>query len=161
MFRVKRKAHRTEFSSRDTTGAAFLLASLFLMGLYLSWKGGPYHAALYILLWVLSYIVIYAGTCRHCAYYGKNCPVPLEGQCVHYFFKSSGKPFTFMALFWASVSYLLRVIVPAYILVVHAMVFFGAVYLGIFILYWFLHLRITGCSKCVNTGCPLNPDYNK
>ena len=52
----------------------------------------------YLALWGLSYPVIYAGACRYCAYYGKACPIPLEGSCVHYFFKKSFGPFFFLIM---------------------------------------------------------------
>jgi hypothetical protein len=66
---------------------AVLMASLFLFGLYLSWKLSTFAGMLYVLLWLASYPLIHATTCRNCVYHGKQCPVPLEGGCSHLTFE--------------------------------------------------------------------------
>ena len=83
---IKRKKQLAEFTIKEYAINAGLMAILFLFGLYLSWKLSTFAGMLYLLLWLASYPIIHATTCRHCVYHGKRCPVPLEGSCSHLIF---------------------------------------------------------------------------
>ncbi len=135
---------------------ALLLAGVFVIGLYLAFFTGFLGIIAYFLLWIASYPVIYAGTCRYCAYYGNKCPVPLEGACVHHFFSRSHKTFGYMQLFWALVAYALRISVPVIAVFLHAAYLPGLAFALVLAAFWIVHLRVTGCPNCVNTSCPLN-----
>jgi hypothetical protein len=78
---------------------------------------------------------------------------------VHRFFKRGEKRFGYQSLFWATVAYLLRIFVPAFVIVREQLLVQGITYFGILTFFWFVHLRITGCPNCINETCPLNPDY--
>ena len=158
MLRPRRKNRTAEFDLRQNWLTVSLLAGVFVAGLWLSLRFGGYGGLAYLALWIVSYPVIYAGTCRYCAYSGRKCPIPLEGSCVHYLFARSGRPFGFAQLIWATVAYLLRVIIPVAAIIFHAAFFAGAVYLVLLAAFWFVHLRRSGCPNCINTHCPLNPD---
>ncbi len=160
MFRAKRKNRYSAFDGGRNRLSGLLLAGLFGLGLWISSLMGLWGAAAYLLLWGVSYPVIYAGTCRYCAYYGKACPVPLEGACVHHFFSPRPGTFGFLQLFWALVAYFLRIIVPVVVIVLHAAYLPGLAYVLLLGAFWVVHLRITGCPNCINAACPLNPDYS-
>ena len=81
--RAKRKAKLSEFTIKEYGINGGLMAILFLFGLFLSWKLSTFAGLLYVLLWVASYFIIHATTCRNCVYHGKQCPVPFEGSCSH------------------------------------------------------------------------------
>jgi hypothetical protein len=134
-----------------------MLAVLFLSGLYISILYHPLASIPYILLWLASYLVLFAGTCRHCVYYGKACPVPLEGSMVCHVFPKSGKPFGWPALFFATIAYILRIGIPVVVLVQKRLLAEGIVFGLVFILFWAVHLFISGCPNCMNYPCPLNP----
>src|SRR5210317_1536146 len=85
--RAKRKAKLSEFTIKEYGINGGLMAILFLFGLFLSWKLSTFAGLLYVLLWVASFPLIHATTCRNCVYYGKQCPVPLEGGCSHLMFE--------------------------------------------------------------------------
>lgn len=138
---------------------AVLLGLVFACGLGVTWTRSLWAAALYLGLWAFSYPLIYAGTCRACVYYGKKCPIPLEGSCVHKFFKKSDRPFGFRHLFWATVAYGLRVILPVIVIFRDRMVTWGILYFSLLSLFWIVHLKFTGCPNCMNARCPLNPDH--
>ena len=161
MLRPRRKARLNRFSFKDNYLTGILLAGLFACGLFISFAYGWPGLVVYIALWALSYGIIYAGTCRHCAYYGEKCPIPLEGSCVHHFFEKKTEGFGFMPLFWATLVYGLRVALPVYIIFEQAMINMGMVYAAIFLAFWVVHLRFSGCPNCINTECPLNPDYRE
>ncbi|MGM0451992.1 MAG: hypothetical protein ACQERN_02350 [Thermodesulfobacteriota bacterium] len=154
--RPGRQNPKAEFDLRQKWLTVLLLAGVFAAGMWLSFRFGGYGGLVYIALWIVSYPVIYAGTCRYCVYYGKKCPIPLEGSCVHYLFARSSQPFGFTRLIWATVAYLLRAVVPIAAMIHQAAFFGGAVYLLLLTAFWFVHLRITGCPHCINTTCPLN-----
>jgi hypothetical protein len=158
IIRPERKAWIQAFTFRRNRATALLLAALFLMGLTIAWRGmNLWGVAAYFLLWVASYGVIFAGACRYCAYYGKNCPIPLEGGLVHRFFVKKDTGFGFAQLAWATLAYGLRVAVPVLIIIREGLYGWGAAYAGILVLFWIIHLRYIGCPNCINTACPLNP----
>lgn len=158
MLRAKRKARLNRFSPKDNFLTVLLLLGLFTYGLFISFAYGWTGIAGYLALWALSYPVIYAGACRYCAYYGESCPIPLEGGWVHRFFKKKQEGFGLTALVWATLSYGLRVILPVVIIIDHDLYRVGIIYVGLFIVFWIIHLRFCGCPNCINTECPLNPD---
>ncbi len=157
MIRAKRKNRYPAFDGGRNLPQALLLVGFFGMGLWLSRLAGGWGIASYLLLWMVSYPVIYAGTCRYCAYYGQKCPVPLEGACVHRFFPPGGKPFGSPQLLWALAAYFLRVIVPVIVIVSRGAYLSGLAYALLFAAFWIVHLRIAGCPNCINEDCPLNP----
>lgn len=157
--RPGRKNRYAAFDGGRNLPQAILLAALFFLGLWLSARYGGWGAALYIVLWIVSYPVIYAGTCRYCAYYGKKCPIPLEGAWVHRFFPPAGKPFGPGQLFWALAAYVLRILVPVAAVITHGAYFSGLIFALLFIAFWVIHLRIAGCPNCINDACPMNPDH--
>jgi hypothetical protein len=159
--RATRKNSYTSFSSRTNTPVFLLLVLFFFLGFFISLRFSVPGVVVYLGLWLVSYIVIYAGTCRNCVYYGRRCPIPLEGSCVHHFLKKGEKPFGRSALFGAMVAYLLRILVPSFIIFYSQWLWLGIAYFGIFVLFWVIHLRVTGCPNCVNIDCPLNPDYSE
>lgn len=159
MLKAHRKQKINDFSIDKNLAAIILLAMLFLVGLGIAGKYGFAGAAAYLALWGISYPIIYAGTCRYCVYYGKKCPIPLEGSCVSRFFGKKDSGFGWIQLLWATFVYLLRIFVPAVIIIHDSMFVWGLAYAGVLILFWIVHLRMTGCPNCVNTECPLNPDH--
>ncbi len=159
MLRPERKHRYEEFVGRERRSAAILLAGLFAAGAALSLRQGALFIAAYILMWIASYLLLFAGTCRKCVYYGKRCPVPLEGECVHRVLGRSGKGFGWSALLAASVAYVLRVGLPAFIIIRDSLCYEGLVYSMLFVLFWYMHIYNTGCPNCINTACPLNPDF--
>jgi hypothetical protein len=54
-------------------------------------------------------------------------------------------------------AYLFRIFVPLFIIVYYKWFLAGIAYLGVFSLFWVLHLGFTGCPNCINKDCPLNP----
>ena len=157
--RAKRKNRFQEYSWSQKWMTGLLLSFLFIHGLVLSLKPGCPGGLLYIGLWAVSYPVIYWGACRRCVYYGKACPVPLEGSLAQYFFKKSPDSMSISVLIWASVSYGLRIGLPVVIIVSGKMVVHGIIFGGVFLLFWIIHLYLVGCPNCVNENCPFNPDY--
>jgi len=149
-----------EFSANKNLFSILFLAALFLVGLFISFYDGLRGFASYLALWGVSYLIIYAGTCRYCVYYGKKCPIPLEGSCVHRFFEKKDSGFGWIQLVWATVVYLLRILVPAVIIIHDELLIWGLLYVAVLSLFWIVHLRFTGCPNCINRDCPLNPDYN-
>jgi hypothetical protein len=159
MIKAKRRSRHAEFPVKTNLATILILCFIFFHGLVLSLRIKPFGAPLYLFLWIFSYFVIYAGTCRNCVYYGKRCPVPLEGSCVNRFFKKGEKPFGYYSLLAASFAYLLRVAVPIAVIAVDRILIQGGLYIGMLFLFWVVHLRVTGCPNCINESCPLNPDY--
>ena len=159
MFRPKRKERLSEFSGSKNYTAVLLLSAFFICGLLISYKYGLTGIVLYLVLWAISYFTIYAGTCRYCIYFGKKCPVPFEGSYVHYFFDKKKTGFGNSQLFWASISYGLRVLLPVVIILDKRLYVYGIVYAVLFITFWLVHILFTGCPNCINGKCPLNPDY--
>ncbi len=135
------------------------LGALFLTGLSISFFDGWGAASGYLVLWGISYVIIYAGTCRYCVYYGKKCPIPMEGSCVQRFFEKKESGFGWIQLFWATVVYLLRILVPAAIIIHDELLIWGCVYAAVLSLFWIIHLWVAGCPNCINAECPLNPDH--
>ncbi len=159
MLRPARKGKLAEFKSENNLVSILCLGVLFLIGLIISFYDGLRGIVAYLGLWAISYVIIYAGTCRYCAYYGRKCPIPLEGSCVQRFFEKKESGFGWIQLFWAAVVYLLRILVPAVMIIQNHLLIWGVVYGGVLALFWILHLRLTGCPNCINVQCPLNPDY--
>lgn len=161
MLTANRKNHLSEFSLKIKLPTALLLALLFCLGFWISlemrWMGAP----LYLLLWIGSYGVIYAGACRDCVYYGKSCPIPMEGSCVHRFFSPRRGRFGVASLLWATFAYVMRVFLPLLIVVRKRLVVIGLAYVGVLTLFWIVHLYLTGCPNCVNFRCPLNSGTKK
>lgn len=114
---------------------------------------------MYLLAWLLSYGVIYRGTCAGCVCYGRACPIPAEGECVHLFVRKREASFGRRSLLWASLSYLLRISVPVFILLRHRNMLLGVGYGVLFAAFWIVHLFSIGCPHCVHAACPLNPDF--
>lgn len=154
---AKRRGCVSEFSWRNNLVTRIMLAVLFLSGLSLSILYHPLAAVPYILLWLASYLVIFAGTCRSCVYYGKACPVPLEGSVVCRVFPKSSRPFGWPALFFATVAYVLRIGIPVAVIAEKGLIAEGIAFGLIFTLFWAVHLFVSGCPNCVNYPCPLNP----
>jgi hypothetical protein len=161
MLRPKKKISLSTFSRKDNFLTTSLLELLFLLGLVVSILESIYATLIYVGLWVFSYFVVYAGACRGCVYYGKSCPVPLEGTCVHHVFKFKKDSFGYHSLVWASFAYLLRVSVPLFLIITRRLYVFGFFYVCVIAVFWFIHLRISGCPHCINKACPLNPEYRK
>lgn len=159
MLKFRRKHFIQEFSTPTILKTVILLTMVFLLGLAISVKRGISGVVAYLLLWGFSYPVLYLGACRHCVYYGKRCPVPLEGSCVHHVVAKGTGNFGYTALFWASMAYLLRFMLPARIIVTERLVTQGAAYFGIVSAFWVNHLLVEACPNCINTACPLNPDH--
>lgn len=159
MFKARRKDRYTTFPPKANSLTGFLLGIFFFLGFLISLRFRARGAAAYLGSWALSYIVIYSGTCRNCVYYGKPCPIPLEGSCVHYFLKRGESAFGYSSLFWATVTYLLRILVPSFIIFRYRRLGFGIAYFVVFLLFWAIHLWVSGCPNCINTSCLLNPDY--
>ena len=156
---IKRKERLSEFTIKEYGVNGVLMMILFLFGLYLSWKLSTYAMLLYLFLWVASYFVIHATTCRNCAYYGKHCPVPFEGSCSHIIF-SRGKNFGLFTLVGASFTYILRICIP-YVAIFHSgSILYFILYTVVFILFFYVLLFKTGCPNCINIKCPLNPDFS-
>lgn len=160
MLRPNRKQNLAEFSADKNIFSIILLAALFLVGLTISFKYGLLCLIIYLLLWAVSYAIIYAGTCRYCVYYGKKCPIPLEGSCVHKFFKKKDTGFGWARILWATFVYLLRILVPLVIIIRDSLLVWGLSYTGTLVTFAMVHLWITGCPNCINIECPLNPDYS-
>jgi len=158
MLRPGRKDRLTNFHIKNNFLTILFLTALFLSGFMISIKLKLPGVVAYVLLWGLSYLILFAGTCKNCVYYGKTCPVPLEGSCVHYFFKKGEEKFGYAALFWATIAYALRICIPVYIIFTSQLIIPGVIYFGILSVFWIIHLRFTGCPNCINYQCPLNPE---
>ncbi len=154
---TKRRGRIPVFGLKDNIIEVIALLGLFGFGLYISILYHPILSIVYLILWVSSYFVLYIGTCRYCAYYGKSCPVPLEGSLVCHVIKKSDKPFTFIALVYATIAYLLRVGVPVYVIVYKHLLIEGVIFVTLFVLFWAIHLLHSACPNCINYNCPLNP----
>ena len=157
MIRPGRQQTIQRFSVSHNPITVILLGLLFLIGLAVIWQHSRVAVLAYLGLWAVSYPVIYAGTCRYCIYYGKPCPIPLEGSCVHHFFGKKDKPFGLAQLFWASTAYALRVSLPVIFIFKYGMAIQGGIYFLVLAGFWVVHLRFSGCPNCINTSCPLNP----
>ena len=153
---AKRKGHINRFSWKDNILTRFALIALFLFGLYISIQYGFRSSIAYILLWVASYLILFAGTCRRCAYYGRACPIPLEGSLVCHVLPKSEKPFTWSAIFYASIAYVLRIGIPIAVIIRERLVLRGILFGLLFIIFWVANLFLSGCPNCVNYQCPLN-----
>jgi len=158
MLKPRRKERIEVFEPSRKRLTTTMLLLFFIAGLVISILKGFRAAMAYIVMWLASYLVIFKGTCTRCAYYGKSCPIPLEGPLVKYFFKKSDKPFGYKALFWATVAYLMRIWVPSLVIIRDRRKAAGIIYYGMFKIFWVIHLRIIGCPNCINSACPLNPD---
>jgi|GEM_PF-83856 len=150
-----------QISTAHNGPTVLLLAALFACGLAVSLHAGAVAALTYLLLWGVSYGVIFAGTCRYCAYYGKKCPIPLEGSCVDRLFTKKAGRFGYRQLLWATAAYGLRLLVPVWVILQYRMIGWGIAYAGLLAGFWIIHLRVTGCPNCINTACPLNPDAGR
>ncbi len=155
---IKRKRRLSEFTPKEYGINGGLMAALFTFGLYLSWKLSIFAGLVYLLLWVASYFLIHATTCRHCVYHGRQCPVPLEGGCSHLTFEG-GDNFGILAGLGGLVAYFMRVCIP-YTAIMHSgSVLHFMVYTGLIVLFFCVLFFHTGCPNCINTKCPMNPDF--
>lgn len=161
MLRAKRKDNYPSFPFTANIWTAVLLMLLFCLGFLISLRWNAMGAATYMVLWGLSYVIIYAGTCRNCVYYGKRCPIPLEGSCVHRFFERGRNRFGYLSIVWAALAYAFRILVPLFIIINDRWLIGGIAYFGLLALFWANHLGFAGCPNCINTDCPLNPDYTR
>lgn len=155
----RRKDWLSDFTIREYGINGVLIVMLFLFGLYLSWKLSLFALFMYLASWAASYFVLYALTCRHCANYGKSCPVPLEGSCAPRFF-SRGDNFGPMAGVGAVLAYFLRVCIPYVALLQMGSVLYFLLYSGLFAVFFYVLLYRTGCPNCTNVQCPFNPDFS-
>ncbi len=155
----KRKNRLTEFTIKEYGINGFMIAALFLIGLYITLELSLIATFLYLVAWVASYFVLYALTCRNCTNYGKICPVPLEGSCVNRFF-SRGAKFGLMAAAGAVLAYFLRVCIPYAAIIQSESILNFVLYTGVFVLFFYVLLYHTGCPNCTNEQCPLNPDFS-
>jgi len=158
MLRPDRKGRLHNFDIKNNFLTVLLLTAFFFAGLVISLNLKIPGTVSYILCWVVSYLILFAGTCRNCVYYGRKCPIPLEGSCVNYFFKKGENQFGYISLLWATIAYVFRVCIPVYIIFTEQMIMFGAFYFFMLAIFWIVHLRFTGCPNCVNYQCPLNPE---
>jgi len=158
--RAKRKNHLSAYSFQDRAGVVSLVAVFFALGFWISLTAGLEELLIYLITWGVSYLVIYFGTCAGCVYYGTTCPIPAEGECVPFFAKKKESSFGWSSLAWATLSYLLRISVPVFIVFRDRRVLPGILYGGVFALFWVVHLFLSGCPNCVNTACPFNPDFS-
>lgn len=156
---IKRKRKLSEFTIKEYGLNGVLMAILFLFGLVLSEKLSTFAIFLYVLLWVASYFVIHATTCRNCVYHGKQCPVPLEGSCSHLTF-DRGNNFGIVAGVGGLVSYFLRVCIPYVAIFQSGSILYFLSYTGIIAVFFYILFYHTGCPNCINTKCPLNPDFS-
>ena len=156
---IKRKNKLSQFTFKEYGINGLFIAVLFLFGLFLSWELSVFAGFMYLLLWVASYFVIHATTCRNCVYHGKRCPVPLEGSCSHLTFER-GNNFGLLAGIGGLVAYFLRVCIPYIALAQAGSITYFILYTGIFALFFYVLFFHTGCPNCINTKCPMNPDFN-
>ena len=155
----KRKAKLSEFTIKEYGINAILMVILFLLGLYLSWKLSTFAGLLYVLLWVASYPLIHATTCRNCVYYGKQCPVPFEGGCSHLMF-DRGNNFGLLAGLGGLLAYFLRICIPCVAIIQTGSIIYFALYTGVIVLFFYVLFYHTGCPNCIQTKCPMNPDFS-
>ena len=160
LIQVKRKNSFDVFTTGNKFMNSLFLILFFITGLNICFEDGLMTTFTYIGLWVLSYYVIYAGTCRYCAYYGKSCPIPLEGSLVDRFFKKKDG-FGPMQLFWAFVAYFLRIILPVIVGIDLGLTGEVGIFILLYMLFMVFHQKLVGCPNCVNRSCPLNPDFKK
>ena len=156
---IKRKKRLSEFTIKEYGINAGFMFILFLFGLYLSWELSTFAGGLYVILWVASYFVIHATTCRNCVYHGKQCPVPLEGGCSH-LTSEPGNNFGILAGGGGLLAYFLRVCIPYVAILQAGSVMYFALYTGVIMLFFYVLLYHTGCPNCINTKCPMNPDFS-
>ncbi|BBO78525.1 hypothetical protein DSCW_59420 [Desulfosarcina widdelii] len=156
---IKRKKKLDKFTLKEYGINAVLMAIIFLFGLYFSWELSNFAGMLYLLLWVASYFVIHATTCRNCVYHGKQCPVPLEGGCSHLTFER-GNNFGLIAGVGGLLAFFLRLCIPYVAIIKAGSMMYFVLYSGIVILFFYVLLYHTGCPNCINTKCPMNPDFN-
>jgi hypothetical protein len=157
--RSKRKDRLSEYTIKQYGVNAVMIAALFLFGLVLSWDLSAFAGLLYLLAWVASYIVIHATTCRNCEYYGKQCPLPFEGGCSHVMF-DQGKNFGIIAGLGGLLAYFMRVCIP-YVAILQAGSFlYFTLYTGVIVLFCYVLFYHTGCPHCIQTKCPMNPDFH-
>jgi len=158
-FGIKRKNRLVEFTIKEYGLNAVLMSILFLFGLYLSWKLSSFAGMLYVLLWLASYPIIHATTCRNCVYHGKQCPVPFEGGCSH-LTSDRGNDFGLFAGLGGLLAYFLRVCIPYAALFNSGSVLFFILYTANIVILFFALFLYTGCPHCINEKCPMNPDFN-
>lgn len=155
----KRKSRLSEFTIKEYGINGFMIAALFLIGLYITLELSLIATLLYLLAWVASYFVLYALTCRNCTNYGKVCPVPLEGSCVNRFF-SRGEKFGLLAGAGAVLAYFLRVVIPYAAIFQMGSFLYFILYTSVFAGFFYVLLYHTGCPNCTNVQCPFNPDFS-
>jgi hypothetical protein len=154
---IKRKNRLAEFTLKECGINAVLMLILFLFGLYLSWKLSTFAGMLYVLLWLASYPIIHSTACRHCVYHGKQCPVPLEGNCSHLIFEK-GNNFQSLSILGAITCFFLRFCIPYAAIIQAGSIIYFVLYSASIILFFYVLFYHIGCPNCINTKCPMNPD---
>lgn len=155
---IKRRKKLSTFTIKEYGVNAAIMAALFLFGLFLSWELSTFAGLLYLLLWVASYIIIHATTCRHCVYYGRPCPIPLEGSCSHLLF-DRGNNFGILAGLGGLLAYFLRICIPYAAIIESGSGFYFILYTSVLVLFLYVLFYHTGCPNCIQTKCPMNPDF--
>lgn len=156
---IKRKNRLSEFTIKEYGINGAIIAALFLFGLILSWNLSVFAGLLYLLAWVASYFVIHATTCRNCVYHGKQCPVPLEGGCSHLMF-DQGSNFGIIAGIGGLVAYFLRICIPYVAIFQAGSITYFILYSGVLVSFFYVLFYHTGCPNCIQTKCPMNPDFS-
>jgi hypothetical protein len=154
----KRKNRLSAFTIKEYGINGIFVVILFLFGLFLSWNLSAFAGMLYLLLWVLSYPVIHGTLCRNSVYHGKQCPVPFEGTCSHLSF-DRGHNFGILAGISGFLAYFMRVCIPYVALFQMGSVLHFLLYTSVILGFLYVLLYHTGCPNCINTKCPMNPDY--
>ncbi len=158
-FGIKRKKRLSEFTIKEYGINAVIMAALFLFGLFLSWDLSTFAGLLYLLFWVVSYFVIHATTCRNCVYHGKQCPVPFEGSCSHLTF-DQGDNFGILAGVGGLVAYFLRLCIPYVAIFQAGSIMYFILYSSVLASFFYVLFYHTGCPNCIQTKCPMNPDFS-
>jgi hypothetical protein len=114
---------------------------------------------LYVLLWVAFYPLIHATTCSNCVYHGKQCPIHLEGSCSHRTYEK-GDHFGLLAGIGGLLAYSPRLCIPYVAIIQFGSVLYFFVYTGIILLFFYVLFFHTGCPHCIQTKCPLNPEFS-
>ena len=155
---IKRNQKLSAFTIKEVGINGLLMGLLFGFGLFLSLNLSVFAGLLYVLLWVSSYFLIHATTCRHCVYHGKQCPVPFEGGCSHLTVER-GHHFGLLAGLGGLLAYFLRLCIPYAAIVQSGSVVNFVLYSGVLALFFYVLFYHTGCPNCINSQCPMNPGF--
>ncbi len=158
--RARRKGQFEQWPPLYTGAIGALTLLLFLEGIFIVAPHGLFHVSVVLVLWILSYPVIYYGMCRTCTYYGRRCPVPGEGSLVHYFLNRREASPGWSAWTMVGLCYVMRLGYPLICLVrFHTPWWYGVVYGFSIMAFTVVLTRMIGCPYCTRNTCPLNPDY--